>query len=73
MVKVQEIHSTEVEGTYKVQLFADTKDEVADATIVGLPTGSDIAMGSSILTAAGEIAFMKSDGTWNWVGEEEEE
>ena len=55
----------------EVSLFADTKDEVKDdvseMTIVGFPDGYDIDMGSSVMTAAGEVAFRKSDGTWNWI------
>lgn len=69
MIIVQEL--SENDGnlkTVKVQLFADAKSEVtADANIIGLPTGKSIEMGSSVITAAGEVAFMKSDGTWNWV------
>ena len=53
---------------YLVELFADTKGEVTPSSVIlGLPAGATIEAGSSILTASGEVAFMKSDGTWNWV------
>ncbi len=69
MIKVTEVQNTDLNmQTYRVTLFADTKEEVTDgAEIIGLPTGVSIEMGSSCLTASGELAFMKSDGTWNWV------
>lgn len=68
MVKVTSIaRSTVDSNAYQVSLFADTKAEVATATFVGLPEGATIEMGSSVLTASGEVAFMKSDGTWNWL------
>lgn len=68
MIKVDSI--TDVgKNKYKVSLFADTKAEVtADpADIVGFPKDGTIEMGSSVITASAEVAFMKSDGTWNWV------
>lgn len=47
--------------------FADTKSEVLpNATIKGLPEGYTVGVSSSMMTAAGELAFMKSDGNWNW-------
>ena len=69
MIKVMKITNTDADTSdYKVELFADTKNEVtSDAHIVGLPEGTKIEIGSSVLTASGELAFMKSDGTWNWL------
>lgn len=69
MIKVMKITNTDSNANdYKVELFADTKSEVTSgAEIVGLPEGTQIEIGSSVLTASGELAFMKSDGTWNWV------
>lgn len=68
MVKVTSLTNTDMEkNTYKISAFADTKAEISTATFVGLPAGATIEMGSSVMTAAGELAFMKSDGTWNWV------
>lgn len=68
MVKVTAMTNTDQnENSYKVSLFTDTKAEVGSAEIVGLPKGATIEMGSVCLTASGEVAFMKSDGTWNWL------
>ena len=69
MIKVQELKQVS-DNSYEISAFADTKDEVANGTFVGLPSGATIEMGSSVLTANGEIAFMKSTGEWNWLGEE---
>ena len=67
MIKVQEIKNTDSDSnSYLISAFADTKAEVATGTFVGLPEGAEIEMGSTVLTASGELAFMKSDGTWNW-------
>ena len=52
-------------------LFADTKDEVTGTlSIVGLPQGVTPDTGSALLTAAGDVAFLTSEGTWSFVGEE---
>lgn len=67
MIKVTDISTTDKENVYLISAFADTKSEVATGTFIGLPTGAEIAQSSDIMTAAGEMAFMKSDGTWNWV------
>ena len=49
-------------------LFADTAAEVSsDMTIVGLPTNMKPAAGSALITAAGEIALLDSEGTWNFL------
>ena len=69
MIKVQEIKNTDSDSnSYLISAFADTKAEVATATdISGLPKGMKISIGSDVMTAAGEMAFMKSDGTWSWL------
>ena len=69
MIKCQSMENTDTnENSFKVKLFADTKDEVTEgAEIVGFPEGATIEMGSSVVTADGDIAFRKSDGTWNWI------
>lgn len=60
------------QNLYAIEAFADTKAEVdAGDPIVGIPDSYEIEMGSSVMTANGEIAFRKSDGTWNWVGNNE--
>jgi len=70
MIKVTECINTDTDGnSYRISAFADTKSEVtSDAEFVGLPAGATIEIGSDLITAAGELAFMKSDGTWNWLG-----
>lgn len=53
---------------YQISAFADDKtDVVPGAEFHNLPEGAIIQPGSTIITANGEIAFYKSDGTWNWV------
>ena len=52
-------------------LFADTKDEVGTSAIEGLPQGVEPDTGSSLITAKGEVAFLDSNGDWNFVGDEE--
>lgn len=56
----------------KYSFFADTKTEVTDdmTGAVGLLDGFSIQQGSTVITAEGDFAFRKSDGTWNWLGEE---
>lgn len=68
MVRVQKIEYLK-EDTHeaKVSIFADTKAEIGTSLIEGMPEGYNIEMGSSVMTAAGEVAFMKSNGSWNWV------
>ena len=69
MIRVREMKNTDADlNTYLIDAVADTKSEVVPgATFVGLPDGAEIEMGSDVMTAKGEMAFMKSDGTWSWV------
>ena len=68
MIVVQELKNTEENNnSYKISAFADTKAEVGTSEFVGLPANATIEMGSTVMTASGELAFMKSDGTWSWV------
>ena len=72
MIRVDEFKQTDTNPkTYKISAFADTKAEVQSADFsdyVGLPSDAEgIEMGSDVMTAAGEMAFMKSDGNWNWL------
>jgi hypothetical protein len=63
-----ESYSVNADGSVKASLFADTKAEVVPgAEIMGLPQGVRMSLGSDVMTAAGEMAFRKSDGTWNWL------
>lgn len=68
MIKVTQITNHYVNNEVQVSLFSDTKTEVTpSATIEGLPENAVIAQGSTVVTASGEVAFMKSTGEWNWV------
>ena len=71
MIKVVECNNTDTDiHTYKITAFSDTKAEVEDTALadyIGLPKGATIEMGSLLMTADGDVAFMKSDGNWNWV------
>lgn len=58
-------------GKYQIHAFADEKADVtAGMTIHDLPPGIVPQPGSKIVTADGEIAFLKSNGKWHWAGEE---
>lgn len=70
MIELTEIKRQPGDGfdQYQIQAFADTKEEVTPGcSIHNLPANAVIQPGSSIITADGELAFLKSDGTWNWV------
>jgi len=68
MVKVLSFNKVTYPGNYYMSLFADTKTEVVPGMhIEDVPDGYVIEAGSTVVTADGELAFMKSDGTWNWV------
>lgn len=70
MVKLSSGNDVDFGRSKKIigQLFADSKDEITPTMqIVGLPDGYTMDFGSSVLTADGEVAFLKSDGTWNWI------
>ena len=57
-------------GTMKIvaNLYADAKEDVTDSMeVIGIPNGYTLDVESSVMTANGEVAFMKSDGTWNWL------
>lgn len=66
-VKVQRLVEYEQNNEIEVLLFADTKGEVSpNMQIDGIPKGKVISYGSSLITADGDLAFLKSDGTWNF-------
>ncbi len=69
MIKVRYMENTDGnEKDFYIVAFADTKAEVTpDAKFVGLPDGASIEFGSRLTTAEGDLAYMKSDGAWNWV------
>ena len=67
MIKVTSLSSSTDEKV-EVVLFADSKSDVTDdMEIVGMPDGAVPAPGSSVITADGDVGFLKSDGTWSWV------
>lgn len=67
MIKVTSVTFEDMNSVI-ADVFADTKSEVSpSATIVGLPEGKTLSAGSTIITASGELAFVKSDGTFNWL------
>lgn len=74
MVRVDNIE-TSYGNVQKVNLFADAKSDVSDVDmetgettmeIVGLQPNVKLTMGSMVITADGDAAFLKSDGTWRW-------
>lgn len=70
MVRLDGDFTTTLEGTAKVSLFADDQSDITDGMeIIGLPEyyWGKLEPGSTALTAAGEVGFLKSDGTWNWL------
>lgn len=69
MIKVMSISLNSATMEADVFLIADTKAEVQSATTrdyVGFPEDYTVAFGSKVMTTGGELAIMKSDGTWNW-------
>ena len=58
---------------YQIKVFADDKSDVPEGakidqlTIDHLPSDCIIQPGSRIYTANGEFAFVKADGTINWI------
>lgn len=75
MVRVDNIE-TSYGNVQKVNLFCDSKSEVenvnmetgeTDMVIVGMAPNVRLTQGSMVITAEGEAAFLKSDGTWNWI------
>lgn len=68
MIVVKEVKRNYETKKAEISAFADTKEEVdAGGEFVGMPEGFDIEVGSDLMTASGELAFMKSNGEWNWV------
>jgi hypothetical protein len=65
ILKVNQYGHKDGKQTLLAELFADSKTD--DLTnIVGLGKDEELMMGSLVLTADGDLAFLKSDGTWNW-------
>ena len=67
MIKLLSMKS-ELDGKAIITAFADAKSDVTSGMVIeGLPANVEPAFGSSIITASGDVAFLKSDDTWNWV------
>lgn len=68
MIKVVSI-KREADDKARIVAYADTKAEVTSASVAmeGLPTGTVLAYGSIVYTASADVAFLKSDNSWNWV------
>ena len=69
MVRVASITTNDADMTAKVSLEADSRSEMTNIStddIIGFPKGYTIDFMSDVFTSSGEMAFMKSDGTWNW-------
>lgn len=50
-----------------ISASADSKASVTSGEeFVGLPEGCEILLGSTIYTAALDVAVMQSNGTWKW-------
>lgn len=73
MIKLKEINQTRYVGGRKMvdaSLFADTKNEVTDnltgEDVEGIEDDAIIDMGSFVMTASAEYAYMQSNGKWKW-------
>ena len=70
MIKVKSISLNPSTMKAEAVLFSDTKAEVEStevSEIQGFPANYELDFGSSVMTASGELAYMKSDNNWNWV------
>ena len=71
MIKIIEITSMESNGVIAT-VFSDTKAEVPATGIATAKAFSKkLSAGSILFTADLEMAVLKSDDNWNWVGESE--
>ena len=70
-IKIKDFKQTDGNpNSYYIEAFADTKAEVTNdvADFPGLPSNAtSIEQSSYVRTANAEMAYMKSDGTWNWI------
>ena len=74
MVRVWTVETSD--NIQTINLFADEMSEVLDVDpdtgemvgvdIVGWKEGYRLKQGDSVMTSSSEMAFLKSDGTWNW-------
>ena len=74
MVKVSSdkgiISRDDIKRTVVASLYADTREEVtANMTVIGMLVGYTLDTESFVMTAKGECATLKSDGTWEWMND----
>ena len=56
---------------YQISAFADEKSDVGPGMVIkNLSSSWVLQPGSSIRTADGDVAYLKSNGKWHWVGED---
>lgn len=76
MIRILNVETSYGGASQIVNLFCDDKSEIADVDIetgetemeiTGWDNSLKLTQGCSALTAAGEMAFLQSDGTWHWV------
>lgn len=77
MIRVKEMtmKKQNANGVWQVEagLIADTKEEVGEGmSVSGLPSNSELILGSYVITATGSLGIIDSEGTWHWVGEDED-
>lgn len=77
MIEVKKVLSYKQTGKLcTCELYADSKDdwtpEEGDPVINNISPGYELDAGSYCYTAAGDIGILDSEGTMNWIGEEEE-
>lgn len=77
MVRVKEMtmKKQNANGVWQVEagLISDTKEEVGEGmSVSGLPSNSELILGSYVITVTGNLGIIDSDGTWHWVGEDED-
>ena len=67
-VKFKKFDSKSGKWKAMATLVADSKEDIVEGMkVIGLPKDTELLLGSSVITADGDFAYRKSDGSWNWV------
>lgn len=75
MVRILNVETSYGGASQIVNLFCDDKSEITDVDmetgetdmeIEGWDNSLKLTQGCSAMTANAEMAFLTSDGTWNW-------
>lgn len=66
MIKIIDIQGNAPDRKIYV-FFADAKADVTSQAIAEIGLNGPIDVGSIAYTANGEVAFLKSNGEWNWI------